>query len=101
MRCGARGDVVLVGDQHDRAALVVELLEQAEHVGGRRRVEVAGRLVGEDHRRLGDERPGDGDALLLAAGQLAGLVVGPVGEADRVERGQRALAPLGRRARRA
>ena len=46
-------------------------LEQAEHVGGRRRVEVAGRLVGEDHRRLGHQRPGDGDPLLLATRQLA------------------------------
>ena len=37
----------------------VEVLEQPEHVGGRRRVEVAGRLVGEDHRRLGHERARD------------------------------------------
>ncbi len=51
-------------------------------------VEVAGRLVGEDHPRFGDERPGDGDALLLATGQLAGAVVGPVGEADDVECGE-------------
>ena len=73
----------------------VEVVEQGEHVGGRRRVEVAGGLVGEDQRGLGDQRPGDGDALLLAAGQLAGPVVGPVGEADLVERGERPLAALG------
>ena len=60
-----------------------------------RRVEVAGGLVGEDHRRFGDERPGDGDALLLAARQLAGPVVGPVRQPDLLERLQRALAPLG------
>ena len=43
-------------------------------------------------RRLGDERPGDGDALLLAARQLARAVVGPVGQPDRVE-GREGPAP--------
>ena len=38
-----------------------------EHVAARRGVEVAGRLVGEDHCRAGDQRARHGDALLLAA----------------------------------
>src|SRR6266700_1224783 len=38
-----------------------------------KQVEVAGRLVGEQHGGLVHERPGDGDALLLAAGKLARL----------------------------
>ena len=38
-----------------------------------------------------------GDALLLAARQLARPVVRPVGEPDPLERGERALAPLARR----
>ena len=33
-------------------------------------VEGAGRLVGEEHRGPGDQRPGDRDPLLLTAGQL-------------------------------
>ena len=37
-------------------------------------VERAGGLVGEDHVGLPDERPGDRDALLLAARQLGGTV---------------------------
>jgi hypothetical protein len=49
---------------------------------------------------LGHDRPGDGDALLLAARQLARSVVHSVGEADGVERveGPSALlaAPPGR-----
>ena len=61
---------------------------------GRCRVEVPGRLVGEDQRRLGDERAGDRDPLLLAAGELAGPVLGAIGEADAVER---APAPASRR----
>ena len=36
------------------------------------RVEVAGRLVGEDQRRVGDERARDRDPLLLTAGELDG-----------------------------
>ena len=80
-----RGHVALVGDEDDRAARGVELVEQAEDLGRRARVEVARRLVGQDQGRLGDERPGDGDALLLAAGQLAGPVADPVGQADLLE----------------
>ena len=40
----------------------------------RRAVEVAGRLVGDDQRRIGDQRARDRDALLLAAGQLVRVV---------------------------
>ena len=42
-------------------------------------------------RRVRDERPGDGDALLLAAGELRGQVVHPVVETDGAQRG---LGPL-------
>ena len=45
------------------------------------RVEVAGRLVGEHDRRARDQRAGDRDALLLAAGELRGAVGAPVAEA--------------------
>ena len=68
-----------------------------EHVGAGGGVEVAGRLVGEQHGRLGDERAGDRDALLLAAGELRRLVVAALGEADaldqRVDRRASGLRP--------
>ena len=35
-------------------------------------VEIAGRLVGEDDFWIGNERAGDSDTLLLAAGKLSG-----------------------------
>ena len=57
-------------------------------------VEIAGRLVGEQHVGVGDDRAGDGDALLLAAGKLGRRMVPPVLEADLVERRHRRLAPL-------
>ena len=59
-------------------------------------VQVAGRLVGQQQRRRGDQRPGHRDPLLLAAGELVRLVAGPVGQADQVQRGQGPAAPLGR-----
>ncbi len=55
-------------------------------------VEVAGRLVGEDQRGVGDDRARHGDALLLAAGELGRVMAGAVEDADGVERGAGALA---------
>ena len=55
------------------------------------RVEVAGRLVGQEDGRVGDERAGDGDALLLAAGELRGVVAFAAGQADVVQRGRALL----------
>src|SRR5438105_2622867 len=53
-----------------------------------------GRIVGQHHAGAVDQRPGDGDALLLAPGQLARAVVGPIAESDR---GQRLQGPLAAR----
>src|SRR5262249_7955122 len=69
---GELGDVGLVRDEHDRDALVaVEADEQVQDVEARLRVEVAGRLVGEQERGAVHERPRDRDALLLPARELA------------------------------
>ena len=57
---------------------------------GRGRVEVAGRLVGEYEARLVRKRPGDRDALLLAAAEGAGSVPEPIAQADRAEKLARA-----------
>ena len=55
-----------------------------EDLGTGAGVEVAGRLVAEDDRRLAGQRPGDGDALLLATGELARAMLQPVAETDGV-----------------
>ena len=60
----------------------------------RLRVEVPGRLVGEDDRRPLGERPRDRDPLALAAGQLRRPVGEAVAEADALERGPRRVPPL-------
>ena len=65
------------------------------------RVDRAERLVHQQHRRVGGERPGDADALLLATGELAGVAVAVLRrvEADQVEQlvdalGDPLLVPL-------
>ena len=91
------GDLVRVGDHRERRACAVDALEQSEHLllaGG---VEVAGRLVEQEHAGLHDERAGDGDALLLAARELRREMAGAIGEADLAEPGEHAAATLSRR----
>ena len=78
-----------VTSTHRRALLAGQPDQLAEHLLAGRGVERAGRLVGEQHPRLGDQRPGDGAALLLAAGHLARPGVGDVGDAEPVEPRQR------------
>jgi hypothetical protein len=87
-------DIRLVGDHHDGDALAVERIAEQRHdfLAGVA-VEVAGRLVGEDQARLVDQRPGDRDALLLAAGNAVGQRFGILAEADLVEHDARARLP--------
>ena len=69
----------------------------AEHVVRRLRVEIAGRLVGEQHaRRVGDGAR-DRDTLLLAARKFGGAMVLALGEAEIVEQFARPRARLGAR----
>ena len=49
---------------------LVDAQQQLEDLPADERIEVAGRLVGDDQPRVVDERAGDGRALLLAARQL-------------------------------
>ena len=61
-----------------RAELVLQPLQQLQDFLGHQRVERRGRLVADDQLGLGGQRAGDADALLLAAGELAGTAVGEV-----------------------
>ena len=61
----------LVGDYDQRCTLLVVQGEQQIHdCRAGLAVQVAGRLVGEDDARPCHQRPRDGDALLLSAGEL-------------------------------
>ena len=73
-------------DHQDRAPLgTAEVPEHVEDLAAAARVEVAGRLVGEHQLGLEQERPGDRDALLLAAGELCRRVLGAVAEAHQLQ----------------
>jgi len=63
-----------VRDHHDGLARGVDLAEELQELVGRAGVERAGRLVGQQDLRAGDERAGDGGALLLSAGDLVGVL---------------------------
>ena len=72
MRSAASGRLGIVRHHQDRLVqAALQLDHQVQDFVGRLGVEIAGRLVGDDQRRVGDDGPGDADALLLAAGQLA------------------------------
>ena len=73
--------------------LVGEVAHDVEHLADELRVERAGRLVEEHQLGLHRERPGDRDALLLAAGELARVGVLAAGEADPVEQSPRLARP--------
>src|SRR5919108_2420149 len=77
------GDVHLVRDEHDRdAALLVQPLKNAHHFDAGFRIEVPGRLVGEENRRVVHERACDRHTLLLPAGQLVRMMIGTVAESN-------------------
>ena len=58
---------------HDQNGMpgVMQFVKQFQDHGLVRFVEIARGLVGQNQFRLIDQRAGDGDALLLAAGKLA------------------------------
>ena len=89
------GDVFFVSDHDDGSTLRVETVQDVEDLLRRREVEVARRLVDEQHLRIADQGPGDRHALHLAAGQLAGIVIGPVGQTDGLKRGLSAPQAFG------
>ena len=94
---GMAGHVHVVRDQDDGVAGGIQLFQDAQHFLAGVRVQRAGRLVGQDDLAAVHQRPRDADALLLAARQLAGAVIGTVAQAQAPEQFAGALvarAPL-------
>ena len=87
---------VVGGDHHGQAGGSHELRQGVEHVLGGARVEVSGRLVGEqDARRIGD-RARDRDPLLLAARELCRPMVEPLLQPEIAEAGRSRAVRLAR-----
>src|ERR687898_3495831 len=80
-------DLEIVRDEHHGLPpLRVEPAQDAEDLGGARRVEIAGRLVAKDQNWVVDQRAGDRHALLLTAGELHRAMASPVTQTDRGKR---------------
>src|SRR5437763_1476637 len=58
----------------------MQLLEDLHHFGAGAAIEVSRRLVGQHDSRLIGQCPGDGSALGLASGYLAGPVSGSIAQ---------------------
>ena len=54
---------------------LVQLLEQLHDFLALARMEIAGRFVGQDQFRIGNDRARDADELLLTAGELARIKI--------------------------
>ena len=88
------GLVDVMGDEDDG---LVQFALQTQHFGlqlvADHRVDRAERLVHQQDRRVGGQRPGHADALLLTAGQLRRIAVGQLRvQPDPLEHAQRGLA---------
>src|SRR6266536_3145955 len=87
----ARHDRIVRGDDHGHPPRTPEVEDQLDDLASRSRVQVAGRLVGEQQPGLVDEGSGDRNALLLTSGEARRQRSLPAGEADGREELLRAL----------
>ena len=78
----ASRELHLVGDEDHRGSGLGEPLDDRQHLRGHLRIERRGHLVEEQMPRLHGKRAADPDPLLLAAGELRRIGVGPVGKPD-------------------
>ena len=91
---GLDGDGVVVGDEDHRVPGGVDILQHGQHLPAGVGVQRAGGLIRQNHRRISRQRPGDGHPLLLAAGELHGLVLQLVAQAHQLQCQLRPLMAL-------
>ncbi len=81
--------IFVMRDHDHRLTLRDQVLEQAEHQARRHRVEVAGRLVTHDQRRIVRQGARDSGTLLLPAGNLARILLRHIEQIDQIEQFER------------
>ena len=91
-----RGIRIVGHQQYRLVILLIQSLEQREYLGRGLGIQVPRGLIREDQIRVGHDRPGDGNALLLAAGELPRNMVHSVFQAHQRQCGDGVLAPLAR-----
>jgi hypothetical protein len=77
---------VVMGSDDDGGPSAVQLLEQIEQPERNPVINIARRLVRQQQRRTGDHRAGDGNPLLLTAGQSLRQGVDLVGQANPIQK---------------
>ena len=84
---------VVLDDQERQAALFVGRAQTIEQGLDQHRIDAGGRLVEQQHLRLVHQGHGEFEQLLLAEGEIPGMLAALIGEADKVEQfgGLRAL----------
>ena len=76
-------DIRFVGDHNDRNSAIIQFLKNSHDFDARPAIEIAGRLIRENHFRLVDERAGNRHALLLTARKLARIMIFAACQPDR------------------
>ena len=72
-------------DDRGQALIGIQLVQEVHHRGGGGGIEGAGRFIGEQQRRVPDERAGDRHALFLPAREVRRAVVDPLSQSDLVQ----------------
>ena len=70
-------------------------LEDVHHFDAGAAVQIPGGLIRQQNRRLIQQRPRNRHALLLAAGELIGMMLGAILQADGASAASRAFPPFG------
>ena len=87
---------LVVGDEHrGDAQVALELLEEGARLQSQSGVQVGQGLVEQEHVGPGGDGPGQGDALLLPAGQLGGPALEQLGQGEALRRVGGGPAALG------
>ena len=82
----ARDHRIMGNHEHRLAVTFHQLFDQRHDFVGALAIQVSGGLVAKQKRRIGDNRAGDGHPLLLAARELAGVMIHAIRQTDHAER---------------
>ncbi len=79
------GKANLMGDHHQGGARSRQLLDDIQYLAHQLGIQRRGGFIKQDHPRVQRQRPGNGDTLLLAAGEMPRPGVGFIAQSDDVQ----------------